>query len=737
MERGNPMTTPLQTVLDKLPHAKEEGDGWRAKCPGHSGKSDDSLSITEKNGTVLLKCFSGCEFIAIVNALELKPADLFTDNGSKGKSKSKIVATYDYTDESGKLLYQAVRKEPKAFTQRRPDGNGGWEWKRGKRLVLYRLPELLATDKADRVFLVEGEKSADALARLGVCSTTSAMGAEAWNRGKDEYVETLAGRRVCILPDNDGAGKKYAEAAARSLQDVADVLILNLPGLLPAQDPFDWIANGGNRDTLLRLVKTDAQPYEQDNSDDFLLSASADDEGNALCVNLLHGEKVAYCDAYGWMVYNGRYWECEGAEGELGHFIVETLVRRRLLGVQFDREGIVRVSRGNANRLRSCRYMLEKHRTVKVSDLDQSPDLLNCNNGVVDLRTGEIEPHDPKQLFTYCIPVNYNPDGDLAEWLDFLAGVAESQETIDYLQLALGYSLTGHTWDEVLFYIQGPTRSGKGTLTETFLAVLGRLPLGTEADFSTFTSKRDGDTQNFDLAGLKPCRFVSASESSKYERLNSAKVKSATGGNDIRCAHKGKDLFSYKPQFKIWLSSNFPPRADVDDDAVWARLRVIRFPNSFLGKEDKQLKRKLREPRNLEAVLAWSVAGARKWYDSPEKGLPIPASIEAATKEARDSFDYVSQWVRESIAVTGISNNFIPNPSLYASYKEWCDANGVMPKKIGGLTSALKSKGLSAGTQKKHKGKNVRGLVGACFRADAHQEKEIPLNFVEEDEIPF
>lgn len=114
---------------------------------------------------------------------------------------------------------------------------------------------------------------------------------------------------------------------------------------------------------------------------------------------------------------------------------------------------------------------------------------------------------------------------------------------MDWLQMAVGYSLTGHTREEVLFYLYGPPRSGKGTLTEMILALLGS-PLAKEVNFATFTAQRSGDSQNFDLAPLKPCRTVLASESNAYERFNKAKVKMLTGGNEVYCAFKHQTHFA-------------------------------------------------------------------------------------------------------------------------------------------------------------------------------------------------
>jgi putative DNA primase/helicase len=452
-------------------------------------------------------------------------------------------------------------------------------------------------------------------------------------------------------------------------------------------------------------VKEDDDPSSEQ---DRLLLPGPHDEGNAQSVKELYGEKYKFCPAYGWLHYNGRYWDRRNAEAKVIRAIVDTLKKRRTAAIQVARESVVKAARPSYHGVRSCKELFKSLVTIDVSLFDQSPDCLNAQNGVIDLRTGTLAPSQPENFFTYCLPVAYDREADTALWLAFLSDVVNGdREMIDYLQEAVGYSITGHTWEECLFYIHGPTRAGKGVFIETLLAMLGKEPLATEVDFVTFTRQRDHDAQNFDLAPLKPCRFVAASESSEYESLNAAKLKQLTGGNDVRCAFKYKDHFSYRPQFKIWLSSNYPPKVNSNDDAAWNRLRVIRFPNSYAGREDKGLKIRLRQPDVLRAVLAWAVQGARKWYQRSTEGLVVPEQVEEATQGARDEVDFVQQWLQDCTEPD--EGGFVPNKELYESYQTWCEENAVPSEGKRALTRVLKQKGYEAGDPKYHNGKTRRG----------------------------
>ena len=239
----------LKKILERLESVQETGTNqWRAKCPAHDDKKP-SLSIKVDGEKILLHCHAGCDTKEILRALGLSEADLFL--GGNGK---RIVATYDYQDADGELLFQVVRFEPKGFVQRRPNGNGGWIWNlKGVERVLYRLPELLAADPNEFVFVTEGEKDTDRLIALGLVATTNPGGAGKW---REEYATVLEGRHIVILPDNDDPGREHARKVAESLKRVAaSVKIVELPGLPPKGDVSDWLAQGHTAEELKELVE--------------------------------------------------------------------------------------------------------------------------------------------------------------------------------------------------------------------------------------------------------------------------------------------------------------------------------------------------------------------------------------------------------------------------------------------------------------------------------------------------
>lgn len=431
-----------------------------------------------------------------------------------------------------------------------------------------------------------------------------------------------------------------------------------------------------------------------------LLDSPHDHDGHAKCVLALYPNEFVFNDSHRWLAYNGRYWKREGAERAVERAITNTLQLRQQIGIAEKNEDLVKKSWAYRRDVVGIREQLKKELAISIEmdEFDCDYDALNVRNGVIDLRTGVLTSHSPLKRFTYCIPIDYDPDADQTLWLKFLHEAVENPIMVDFLQMAIGYSLTGRTSEECLFYVYGPLRSGKGTLTETLIKLLGK-PLAIEGDFETFTATRTGDTQNFDLAPLKPCRFVAASESNRYGSLNPAKIKQLTGGNYIRCAFKHQDHFSYRPQYKIWLSSNHKVNVDVDDDAAWARVHVINFPNSHFGKEDKGLKTRLLSEQNLRGVLAWAIEGAKKWYASPN-GLVAPMEVKTATQDHRSELDYIQMYLEDRCTIEpGNKDLYVASSALYSDYKFWCENEGHKPKYQRQFTISLTSKGFTTGKE--------------------------------------
>jgi hypothetical protein len=264
------------------------GNEFKATCP-FPKHEDANPSFNFSNQTGRFYCH-GCgkkgdifHFFGKINGLDTRRdfakilKGIADDFGIPWEQKkSQIVKIHDYTDEDGKLLFQVCRMEPKTFRQRRPNGKGGWIWGlKGIEPVLYQLPKVL---KANEVLIVEGEKDADNLNRLGFTATTNPMGAKKW---QPQYSDTLRGKNVVLIPDNDIEGREHMTKVGADLQGVAASLKwVDLPNIPSRGDVSDFIATFKDKDEAaerLALIIDNAGPYNPPKKatiDDIILTAS-------------------------------------------------------------------------------------------------------------------------------------------------------------------------------------------------------------------------------------------------------------------------------------------------------------------------------------------------------------------------------------------------------------------------------------------------------------------------------
>lgn len=420
-----------------------------------------------------------------------------------------------------------------------------------------------------------------------------------------------------------------------------------------------------------------------------LLEFAPDHDGNAQAVKAQYGENIRFSPSYGWYHWNGTVWSND--YHEVRSLVKDVHRNRQWLDNTYGRGDIARRCTNDHANVSGTMKELEGYVKVDTTAFGGEDTLLPAPNGVVDCKSGLILPHDPKYGFTWLTTVAYDPQAEhtreYEEWVKWLREVFNNEEeTILALQVYIGYCFTGETKERKMLYGWGDTTSGKGTFTEAVGALMP-YPISQEKGVNTFVSK-DEDTNYFDMDSLAHARVVFTSETARYQSLNEAKVKAMTGGNTLTASKKGKNPYTFKPKFKILMTSNYEPNADAGDNAIWGRMIVIRFPNSYLGREDTSLKGKFLGPAYQGAILRWAVQGAMRYYQDGK--LYIPAKLEKLKQSSRDKLDTVSMWVEECIEIS--EGTFTSSAAIRKSYENWCHQEGVEPKKARFFADALMKK---------------------------------------------
>ena len=325
------------------------------------------------------------------------------------------------------------------------------------------------------------------------------------------------------------------------------------------------------------------------------------------------------------------------------------------------------VRSGQAERLKAMVTLSQSDPSVAVDgrgwDLD--PFLLGVQNGVVDLRTGQHRPGRSEDSITKATGVRFNAAASCPRFQRFLKEVLkDSSHVIQYIQRALGYSLTGSVSEQVLFLGYGSGANGKSTLFNAIRSVLADYALN--LPFSTLEHRQQTNIPN-DLAMLPGMRFVTASETDEDTRLNEARVKALTGGDPITARYLHREFFEFSPVMKVWLGVNHRPMVRDTSHAFWRRVHLIPFEQQF--QKNDYLKAELEAEG--EGILRWMVEGALLWQ---RDGLNAPDSVLTATKDYQAESDTVAQFLHERCVVDPAGET--PANLLYMSYLTWCGKQG-------------------------------------------------------------
>jgi putative DNA primase/helicase len=321
---------------------------------------------------------------------------------------------------------------------------------------------------------------------------------------------------------------------------------------------------------------------------------------------------------------------------------------------------------------------------LEADALDRDPWLLTCANGTIDLRTGDLRPHDPADLITMATDVAYDAGAECPRWRAFMQEVfAGDAELIEFMRRFIGYCLTGDTREHVLAVFHGAGRNGKSTLIKIMQRLGGKHAV--TAELSTFLRARGDRGPRNDLARLHRARLVTGPESGEGRHLDESTVKEISGGDRLAARFLYGEHFEFVPRFKLVIVTNHRPKVDGEDDAIWARLRLVPFDVCFEGREDKTLAEKLEA--ELPGILTWAVQGCLDWQ---RDGLGQPAAVTNATASYRQDEDVLGAFLAERCVMDGE----IGPAELRLAYETYCNEIGEKPLAANVLGRKLARRGI-------------------------------------------
>ena len=407
-----------------------------------------------------------------------------------------------------------------------------------------------------------------------------------------------------------------------------------------------------------------------------LLACEDTDAGNAEAFAHLHGHGFRYDHIRGkWMLWTGNHW-VEDEKDKARDVMLEAVRERRMAAASLSNrtEANKRVdwalaSESTARITAALRAATSIEAIATITpEYDRDPCLFTCGNGTLDLHTGWLRASLAEDLITRATPVNYIPGAKCPRWLRFLGEVfGQDQELIEFVWLAVGYSLTGDTSEQCLFILLGEGANGKSTFLEVLLGLLGSHAI--TAPFATFLVQHNTGSPRNDIAALYGARLVKAAESQQRASLDEAVIKEITGGDRVTARFLYSEQFTFHPQFKLWLATNHLPRIRGTDEAIWRRIRLIEFKQRFEGASlDRRLPQKLKV--ELPGILAWAVEGCLRWQKTE---LGIPKAVVEATNLYREESDILGRFIDEECVVG--KQHSVGGNDLYMSYRRWSGGN--------------------------------------------------------------
>ena len=371
------------------------------------------------------------------------------------------------------------------------------------------------------------------------------------------------------------------------------------------------------------------------------------DIANAKRFAAQHGEDVCYTPERGWRYYDGTRWDYDMKDVIASRKAIKT-AESVFDEIRESHEKDSLFKWAKQSQSRSCiKSMLDLARSLPSiaaheTDFDSNPMALNCLNGTLDMLSGELKTHNPLDKITQIANTNYDPDAKCPLWVSFLDTVMQgNQEMIGYLQRVAGYTLTGNTGEQVMFFLYGIGKNGKTVFIEIMRDLMGDY--GCVSPTSMILRRSSSGIRN-DVARLVGKRFVCMNETAQGESMDEQLVKDMTGGDTLAARFMRQEFFEFQPMLKLWIRGNHKLTISGTDDGIWRRMHMIQFTYHVPEQDrDKDLRQKI-EKSELSGVLNWCLEGCHQWQ---RHGLQPPEAVIEAVNQYRSDSDLLGQFIEE------------------------------------------------------------------------------------------
>jgi putative DNA primase/helicase len=411
-----------------------------------------------------------------------------------------------------------------------------------------------------------------------------------------------------------------------------------------------------------------------------LLPDTLTDRGNAKLFVKLYARDYRHVPGIGWYRWDNTRWQIDEddtvlwAAGDLAENIAA-----------HDPRGAFTTTALQKHRRRSMsttgiKAMLTQAKSapgmvLNAAALDADPYALCTPDGIVDLRTGLVKTPDPnKDFHSRSTTVGSQPQ-PTPRWQKFLTDTfgddAEGREMIDYLQLLLGYSVTGDVGAQILPFLFGTGKNGKSVLLDVLMKLLGDYA---DAAPPGFLMAKPYEGHPTDLAELHGRRVIVCSEVKPDDKFDEARVKLLTGGDRIKARRMRQDFFSFEPTHKLWLLGNHRPEVGTGGFAFWRRMRLIPFERVVPDNRKIDNLADLLVTEEGPGILNWLIDGARRYLNG-DRDLTGPQRVRIATTAYAETEDHTGRFYEEC-CVLGPDLR-AEQTALYAVYKTWCQNEGV------------------------------------------------------------